>query len=89
MCGCNSNFDGKKVKALDLDSMKSGIESLNEEFYSFMGSLPKQQPVVDVKKYGISEEEYFSYNPKHRGNFVNFTDGKGFKHSNELNEYDY
>ncbi len=89
MCGCNSNFSGKKGETFGLDETRLGVEEINEQFSSFMGKLPREVPVIDVSKYGISEEEYFSYNPKHRGNFVNFTDGRGFKHSNELNEYEY
>tara|TARA_R110002020_G_scaffold190916_9_gene390584 strand:+ start:787 stop:1005 length:219 start_codon:yes stop_codon:yes gene_type:complete len=60
-----------------------------QKFSSFKGGLPKKQPIIDTKKHGISDEEYFSYNPKHSGNFSNFTDGRGFKHGNELNEYDF
>tara|TARA_R100001244_G_C5171163_1_gene131673 strand:- start:3955 stop:4227 length:273 start_codon:yes stop_codon:yes gene_type:complete len=90
MCGCNSNFKGADMKG---KSYASGTEKLMQEhkarFSSFMGSLPKRQPVIDTKKHGISDEEYFAYNPKHRGNFSNFTDGRGFKHNNELNNFDF
>ncbi len=90
MCGCGSNFNGNKAgRSLDLNSLKKEIESINNEFSSFVGSLPKEQPVIDVSKYGVSEEEHFAYNPKHGGYFNNFSDNRGFKHGNELGEYDY
>ena len=85
MCGCNSNFDGSKK----LSQIKQRRDAFKERFSSFKGSLPKPQPVINVKNYGIDEEEYFSYNPKHRGGFSNFVDNRGFKHSNELGGYDF
>lgn len=90
MCGCGSNFDGGVTHHFDsVESIRQRKKDMSDKILNFMGTLPKKQPVIDVKKYGIDAEEYFAYNPKHGGNFSNFTDSRGFKHSNELNEYDY
>lgn len=60
-------------------------------FSAFMGEEEGvgQSPYVDIKKHGIPEEQYFEYNAKHRGNFSNFTEGRGFKHANELEDFDF
>lgn len=90
MCGCNSNFRGSNGEVGGrMKEIEQKMREHKSKFSSFMGKLPKPQPIIDTKKHGISDEEYFAYNPKHRGNFSNFTDGRGFKHDNELDGFDF
>tara|TARA_R110000824_G_scaffold178585_1_gene358366 strand:- start:1736 stop:2431 length:696 start_codon:yes stop_codon:yes gene_type:complete len=64
-------------------------KSLDSRFSAFMGKVKTKRNFVDTKKHGIADEEFFAYNPKQRGNFSNFTDGRGFKHNNELDSFDF
>tara|TARA_R100001244_G_scaffold96103_1_gene72027 strand:+ start:562 stop:1089 length:528 start_codon:yes stop_codon:yes gene_type:complete len=81
----------RKRTAFSMGGFKKRFDDNQKKFSSFMGKvgMQKNHNFVDIKKHGISEEEYFAYNPKHSTSFSNFTDGRGFKHNNELNEYDY
>ena len=97
MCGCNSNFTGRKKKVSNASgcTCKQGepcncLSGNKDRFSSFMGKIKKNnRNFVDTKKHGIADEDFFAYNPKHRANFSNFTDSRGFKHQNELEEFDY
>tara|TARA_R110000803_G_scaffold133104_3_gene200332 strand:+ start:305 stop:616 length:312 start_codon:yes stop_codon:yes gene_type:complete len=101
-CGCGSSFSGKTNK-LNMSSKEVGAKkcscgkggnctcgkSLDSRFSAFMGKVKTKRNFVDTKKHGIADEEFFAYNPKQRGNFSNFTDGRGFKHNNELDSFDF
>jgi hypothetical protein len=94
MCGCSSNFSGKKVNANGCTCDKGGKctckAGFDARYSAFMGKVgQRKQRFVDTKKHGIPNEEYFAYNPKHSANFVNFTDERGFKHDNELRDFEF
>jgi len=90
MCGCGSNFDGKTESHFSsVDSINKRRNEMKGKISSFTGSSNKGNDFIDVRKYGIDEEEHFAYNPKQGIGFTNFSDGRGFKHNNELGEYDY
>tara|TARA_R110002012_G_C11673984_1_gene613434 strand:+ start:9000 stop:9590 length:591 start_codon:yes stop_codon:yes gene_type:complete len=50
-----SNFSSKQV----------GFEDVRSRFNAFMGVTP--QPQVDIKKYNIPQDEYYSYNDYYSG----------------------
>ena len=87
MCGCSSNFKGGS-KAYSMDGIERKLAKYKAKFSAFEGVLASKRPtpIIDTKKHGISDEQYFEYNSKYNANFSNFTDERGFKHSNELSE---
>lgn len=93
-CGCSSNFKGgsSKKESYSMNGTEKLMREHKAKFSAFMGqneSGENNSPYVDIKKHGIPEEQYFEYNAKHSGNFSNFTDERGFKHANELEDFDF
>ena len=56
------NFHHSKA---NFSSKQVGVEDVRSRFNAFMGVTP--QPQVDIKKYNIPQDEYYSYNDYYSG----------------------